>query len=63
MNKNIPLQVAGVIFGLVALAHLLRLIYHSQVVISGHTLPMEVSYIGFVIALGLSIWMFVASKK
>lgn len=63
MNKNIALKVSGIVFAIVALGHLIRVIYHSHIVVSGYTIPMEVSYIGFVIALALSIWMFIASRK
>ena len=63
MNKNLALFVSGIVFGLVAIGHLLRVIYQIQLVAAGHILPMNISYIGFVIALVLSIWMFVASKK
>ena len=55
------LIVAGVIFGLVALMHLLRLIYKSPVIIAGKTIPIWVSDIGFIFPLILSIWMFMAS--
>jgi hypothetical protein len=60
MNKNIALKVSGIVFAIVALAHLIRIYYHSHIVVSGYTIPMEVSYIGFIIALVLSIWMFIA---
>lgn len=63
MNKNIPLIVAGCIFGLVAIAHLLRVLFHLEIVVSGYSVPMNVSYIGLLITLVLSIWMFWASKK
>lgn len=63
MNKNIPLIVAGCIFGLVAITHLLRVLFHLEIVVSGYIVPMNVSYIGLLITLALSIWMFWASKK
>ena len=56
------LIVAGIVFGIVALMHLLRLIYKSEVVIAGKIIPMWVSFVGFVIPLILSIWMFMASS-
>jgi len=62
MNKNIALIVAGCVFGLVAIGHLLRVILQIEIVASGYTLPMTVSYMGFIITLALSIWMFVASR-
>lgn len=63
MNTRIPLVVAGIIFLLVALAHLLRLVVHFTIMAAGYALPMTVSYVGFVIALVLAIWMFLAALK
>ncbi|KTD18556.1 Uncharacterised protein [Legionella lansingensis] len=63
MNKNIPLMVAGFVFALVAIAHLLRIIFKWEIVASGYVLPMNVSYIGFVVTVLLSLWMFLASRK
>jgi len=52
------LMTAGIIFGFVALMHLLRLMYKWQVVINGKIIPMWVSVLGIIIPLALSIWMF-----
>lgn len=62
MNKNIALRVAGTIFLLVAIGHLLRIISMSVISVAGYIIPLWPSYLGFIIALLLSIWMFVASK-
>lgn len=56
------LMVAGIIFALVALMHLLRIRYKMQITIAGKTIPISISVIGFIISLTLSIWMFVASS-
>ena len=61
MHTAPALMVAGIVFGIVALMHLLRLIYKSEVMIAGRIIPMWVSIAGFVIPLILSIWMFMAS--
>ncbi len=63
MKKKIPLIVAGIIFSLVALIHLLRLIFGWEIIIDGNIVPMSVSTVGFIISLILAIWMFTASKK
>lgn len=55
------LTVAGIIFGIIALMHLLRLIYKTEVMIGGKSIPMWVSIIGIILPLLLSIWMFTAS--
>lgn len=61
MNTTPALIVAGIIFGIVSLMHLLRLIFKSEVIIAGKTIPMWVSVIGFILPLLLSIWMFMES--
>ena len=62
-NKALPLLVSGYVFGIIALAHLLRIIFKSDLIIASVNIPMEVSYIGFVITLLFSIWMFKSAKK
>lgn len=63
MKENLALRVAGTVFALVALGHLVRLVLQATIIVAGHTLPMSVSYIGLIIALALCVWMFAASKK
>lgn len=63
MRKNLALIVAGIIFAVVALAHLLRLIFHTEILVSGHTLSFCTSIIAFIVALLFSIWMFLAAKS
>ena len=55
------LIVAGIVFGIIALVHLVRLILKSEVIIAGKQIPMWASILGFILALSLCIWMFVAS--
>jgi hypothetical protein len=50
------LVVSSVLFGAVALLHLLRLIYGWPAVIGTTSMPLWVSVIGLVIAGGLCIW-------
>lgn len=56
--KDIALQVAGVIFFLVAIVHLLRVMLKVEVIIGGYVFPMWFSILGFIVALALSLWMF-----
>lgn len=56
--KNCALAVAGTIFGLVALIHLIRLFYHFPIIVGGSPMPLWVNVIGFLVAGGLSAWMF-----
>ena len=62
-DKDMALRVAGVIFLLVAIMHLLRLLLRVQISVAGIHLRLYVSLIGFVVALLLAIWMFAACKK
>ncbi len=58
MNAYPALITAGIIFAIIALIHVLRLIYKIEIVVAGKRIPSWVSVIGFVIPLLLSIWMF-----
>ncbi|OGT45678.1 MAG: hypothetical protein A3E83_02875 [Gammaproteobacteria bacterium RIFCSPHIGHO2_12_FULL_41_20] len=61
MDAYPALIVAGIIFGLVALMHLLRLTYKWEVIIAGKTIPLWASTAGLIVSLLLCIWMFTAS--
>jgi len=50
--------VSGLIFMLVALAHLARLIYGWQIQLADILLPMWVSWVGLVIPALLALWAF-----
>jgi hypothetical protein len=50
------LQISGALFGLIALAHLLRLFRHWQVDLAGYIVPLWASWLGLILAGGLSIW-------
>ncbi len=60
--KNTALKVAGIIFLLVAIIHLLRLILKLEVIIAGHVVPMWFSIGWFILTLALSLWMFKISS-
>ena len=62
-EKNMALKVAGLVFLLVAIMHLLRLLLKVQVFVGDINVRLYLSFIGFVVALLLAIWMFAASKK
>jgi uncharacterized membrane protein YecN with MAPEG domain len=57
------LRVASVLFGIFAIAHVLRLINHAQVTIGTHAIPMGVSWIALIVAAILCIWMWRLSKS
>ena len=50
------LIVSGLLFCLVALAHLLRAVYSMPVVVDEYVVPMYLSWIAVVITAGLAFW-------
>lgn len=48
--------IAAAIFGLVAVLHLVRILIGWSIVIDGWTVPMWVSWVGLIIAGGLSYY-------
>jgi hypothetical protein len=63
MSKNVALNIAGVIFVLVALLHLVRLIMKLNVTIGQWELPVTASIGGLIFGSILGIWMFMAAAK
>ncbi len=54
MDKQSYLRVAGAIFALVALAHLLRAVMDWPILIAGWMVPIWLSWLAFVVAGALS---------
>jgi hypothetical protein len=54
---------SGTLFSLVALAHLLRIVYGSTIQIDEVSVPMLASWIGMIIPASLAIWAFRISKQ
>ncbi len=54
--------IAIVIFSLVAVLHVLRLIFGWQAVIDGLVIPMWASVVGLIIAVGLAIMLWREAK-
>jgi len=50
--------VAAILLGIVSIAHILRLVYHTEVIVGGRMVPMWVSTLGCVAAGALSILVF-----
>jgi hypothetical protein len=58
MNSHITgLRVASVVFGLMALAQLVRLALRPEVLVAGHPMPLWPSVLAFLILGGLSGWL------
>jgi hypothetical protein len=50
------LQITGALFGLIAVVHVLRLIRHWPIQLAEYSVPLGASWVGLIIAGGLSIW-------
>jgi hypothetical protein len=50
--------ISGVLFSLVALAHLLRIVYGMSIQVDEYVVPMFVSWIGLAVPAGLTFWAF-----
>jgi len=55
--------VAAIVLGLVALAHALRLVFHTEVLVGGTSIPTWVSAVGCVVAAVLSILVFKEARS
>lgn len=55
--EKIALKVAGVIFLLVALAHIVRVVMMVPVTIAHVDVPLRLSVVGAVVSLALGVWM------
>ena len=51
------LRAASVIFGILAVAHIVRLINQTQVTLGSYTIPIGLSWIALIVAAILCIWM------
>ena len=63
MDRKTYLQLAGVIFAIVALAHLVRALLHWPIGIDGWIVPVWLSWVAFVVAGGLSYFGLTLAKK
>jgi hypothetical protein len=56
-DKDFALRFAGIIFGIVAVFHLLRIIFEPSVDIAGWSLPIWVNWLGFFATAFLCGWL------
>ena len=56
-SQTLGLRVAGTIFALICLGHLLRVVTRADLLIAGHQEPLWMSMVGGLIAGALSLWM------
>jgi hypothetical protein len=62
-SQILGLRVAGTVFALVCLGHLLRIMTRADVLIAGRQIPVWVNVVGVLIASGLSLWMWRLSAR
>ena len=62
-NKDTGLKIAGALFALVGLLHLLRIALGFELIIAGRLIPLWVNGVGLAVACGLSFWLFGLSRK
>ena len=63
MKTQTFVMVSATIFGLAAIAHLVRLVRGWAVQLGPHTLPPAVSWIGLLIAGTLCVWGFACLRR
>lgn len=56
MCLKLYLIISGAIFFLVGVFHLLRLMYHWPIVVGTSMVPYALSYVGFPVSTGYSVW-------
>ncbi len=50
--------IVAILLDVIAVAHVLRLVFHTEVIIGGTIVPMWTSGVGLVVAAGLSVLVF-----
>lgn len=55
-------RIGSIIFAIVSLAHLLRLLFNSEIIIGGWVAPMWISWVGMIIPGVLSVLLWYESK-
>ena len=63
MDKNQSLMLAAVIFGVIALLHLIRAVLGLEAMIASYEIPAWISYFAVIVAGYLAWLMYNASKK
>ena len=61
-TQKTALNVAGIIFLVIAVMHLLRTIFKWQALINGHAVPVSASLVAFALFFLLSLWMFKSNR-
>jgi hypothetical protein len=62
-SQTTALRVASVVFGLLALAQLVRLVVRPEVLVGGYRMPLWPSVLAFIILGVLSVWMWKVGRR
>lgn len=60
-DKDFALRIAGIIFGIAAILHLLRIIFDASVLIAGWSMPIWMNWMGFFATAFLCGWLWSVS--
>ena len=60
MDQSCALFVAGIVFAIVAIIHIVRIATKFELKVGGKVIPLWANWLGLAVAGGLSIWMFMA---
>ena len=63
MKQRLGLRVAGTIFTLFSLAHIIRLIAQIEVRVATQVMPMWVSVAGMIVGAALAVWFWSLSSR
>lgn len=63
MGKKGYLVISGIIFLLVAIFHLIRVLFSIPVLFGTWQVPFWISWVGFILTVILCIWAFMLSTK
>ncbi|WP_040548440.1 hypothetical protein [Pedosphaera parvula] len=62
-SQSLGLRIAGALFGLIAVAHLFRLVMHQDIILAGYRFPLWSSVIAFLFFAGLAVWLFELARS
>ena len=63
MNHKNYCLVSGILFSIVAIAHLLRILNGISVQVDDYSVPMLVSWVGLVVPAALAAWAFRLTRR
>jgi hypothetical protein len=63
MQDRAYFAASGVLFALVAVAHLARLVFGWSILVDTEVVPMWVSWVGVLITGGLAAWAFLLASR